>query len=105
VRDSDATVLVTPDGTTDGSPGSRLTLACARESHVRPLHVVDLSDPAAADRLGAWLAATAEERRDAVLDLNVAGPRESEVPGVYLRTKRLLHRAWEAAPALAPPAG
>lgn len=105
VRDSDAIVVVTPDGTTTASPGSRLTLACATETEVRPLHVVDLSDPAAADGLGAWLAAAVAEGGGPVLDLNVAGPRESEVPGVYLLTRRLLDRAWEAARALAPPEG
>jgi len=104
VRDGDATVVVTPDGTTASSPGSGLTLACAEEE-ARPLLVVDLSDPAAANTLGAWLAAAVVDRGDAVLDLNVAGPRESEVPGVYLRTRTLLDRAWEAAGAFAPPAG
>ncbi len=105
MRDSDATVLVTPDGTTASSAGSRLTLVCAREAHDRPVHVVDLSDPAAVDRLAAWLAAAVADRGDDAFDLNVAGPRESEAPGVYLRTRTLLDRAWEAAEALAPPAG
>jgi hypothetical protein len=97
-------VVVTPDGTTARSPGSWLTLACARRTHDRPMHVVDLSDPAAAATLGAWLAALTD-RGDTVLDLNVAGPRESELPGVYRRTRTVLERAWEAAGALAPPAG
>lgn len=105
MRDSDVTVVLTPDGTTASSAGSRLTEARARKGWGRPLLVVDLSDPAAGDELGAWLAKAVAERGGRALDLNVAGPRESETPGVYRRTLTLLERAWRVAEALAPPGG
>ena len=72
VLDSDATLILCR-----GSPtgGTDLTLRLAQQ-HGRPYFVVDLdraADPAAVRR---WL----EERR--IETLNVAGPRESQSPGI-----------------------
>lgn len=73
VHDADAT-LVLARGPLAG--GTALTAATARALG-RPLLVVDLDrapDPEAVRR---WL------RAHGVRDLNVAGPRESEAPGIY----------------------
>ena len=84
VRDSDATLVLAP------SPpirGTALTVAIARDLG-RPKLVVDLgSDPSvAAD----WL------RQCGAEVLNVAGPRESEVPGVYAEAWRWLSALFAA---------
>jgi hypothetical protein len=89
VRDSDATLLVTR-GVPAG--GSALTRELAGEIG-RPLLHVDLarlsrSDAAAAVR--SWL----DHTRPGTL--NVAGPRESEAPGIYGAARALLSEALAA---------
>jgi hypothetical protein len=85
VRDSDATVIVTSVGVV--SAGTALTLAAAFELD-RELAVIDASAPGAgledAVRLLSLLPADAS--------LNVAGPRESEEPGIYERAATVLDR-------------
>ncbi len=73
VRDSDAT-LVLLLGSLSGSPGTALTVACAARLG-RPHLVASTRDVAA---VRAWLATLARP-----VVLNVAGPRESEHPGLY----------------------
>jgi hypothetical protein len=73
VRDSDATLLLTPlppDG------GTALTLELA-ERMGRPHLAVDPHDLSHAREVRAWLAS------ERVRTLNVAGPRESRAPGTY----------------------
>ncbi len=81
VRDSDATLVILPDLDT-ASAGTELTRqACA--DLCRPLFV--LRDEVTAAR--GWLAALPPGSA-----LNVAGPRESEAPGVYQRARDLLRQ-------------
>jgi predicted Rossmann fold nucleotide-binding protein DprA/Smf involved in DNA uptake len=81
VRDSDATLVIV-----SGPPagGTAATVHCARRLG-RPVRIVDLDaappDPAA---LRAWL------EREGVARLNVAGPRESECPGIGARARPVL---------------
>jgi hypothetical protein len=84
VLDSDATLIVCA-----GRPrgGTELTLQLARQ-HGKPHLVVDLDgphDPAEARR---WLA---EHQSKA---LNVAGPRESQSPGIHRRATELLRQVF-----------
>jgi hypothetical protein len=83
VRDADGTLVVCP-----GAPsgGTRLTLLMARR-HGRPALVVPPST--AKGTVGvvrSWL------RSNAIRTLNVAGPRESTVPGIYGEAKAFLSR-------------
>jgi hypothetical protein len=78
VRDSDATLVVRADGV--GSPGTDLTVATARRLG-RPC-LVTTGDAEAVRR---WLATLGED-----LVLNVAGPRASEQPDAYVRTRSLV---------------
>ena len=73
VRDSDATLVLAPSPL---SGGTALTVRLA-EARGRPVRVVDPAGegPEASAR---WLAGLGRP-----LVLNVAGPRESEAPGVY----------------------
>jgi len=79
VRDSDATlILVRGDAV---SPGTRLTIEVAEELG-RPHLVVDVRD---VEQVRAWLGALP----DGVV-LNVAGPRESQAPGIHAEADALL---------------
>lgn len=72
VRDSDATLVVWPRGVR--SPGTAATVEVA-EQLGRPVLVVATGE---VERARAWLGALARP-----VVLNVAGPRESEAPGVH----------------------
>ena len=80
VRDSDAT-LVLSLGPVDGSPGTAYTVSEA-ERLGRPLLVVR---PSQTEAVRGWLAALPDG-----CTLNVAGPRESEEPGLYDASYALL---------------
>jgi hypothetical protein len=80
IRDSDATLIVTRAGAV--SPGTDRTIAIARALG-RPQAIVEATGPAsAAEDLLATLAGD--------VTLNVAGPRESEAPGIYAEARELL---------------
>jgi hypothetical protein len=74
VRDSDATLVLALSGRLTSSPGTLLTVDEARRLG-RPHLVADVADPLA---VSTWLASLGSRSR-----LNVAGPRESEQPGLY----------------------
>ncbi|MBI3463526.1 MAG: putative molybdenum carrier protein [Planctomycetes bacterium] len=57
------------------SGGTKLTEKLARR-HAKPCLIVDLDEPPASDTIHAWLAA------NRVSILNIAGPRESQSPGI-----------------------
>ena len=80
VRDSDATLIVDPVPGRS-SPGTDLTLAAACE-YGRPVFESDGQDAEAVIR---WLMSIEGD-----IQLNVAGPRESEVPGTYAAVCSLL---------------
>jgi len=80
VRDSDATLLLTPHPP-DG--GTALTLELA-ERMGRPHLAVDPRDLARAREVRLWLAS------QRVRTLNVAGPRESRAPGTHDAAQRFL---------------
>jgi hypothetical protein len=80
VEDSDGTLILTW-----GSPsgGTLLTLKLARK-HRKPYILVDLAQEADASVVQEW------RRKNQVRILNVAGPRESEAPGIYLEALSFL---------------
>jgi hypothetical protein len=79
VRDSDATLVLSREGAR--SPGTALTVEVAEELG-RPHLVADVEDVAA---VRAWLATL-----PAGIVLNVAGPRESQAPGIQHEAGMLL---------------
>ncbi len=83
VLDSDATLILCR-----GRPagGTELTLRLARR-HGRPALVVDLAAKPDAGKVRRWLA------RHARGALNVAGPRESQSPGIAAEAAEFLRRA------------
>ena len=80
VRDSDATLLLT---TGAASPGTELARHTARELG-RPVYAWAVTSPADVGSFRRWLQVYR------VATLNVAGPRESESPGVYRAAHSLL---------------
>jgi hypothetical protein len=80
VVDSDAT-LILYRGRLSG--GTELTRQLARQ-HGKPCLVVDLERPPSTQEVRSWLA----DERPKVL--NVAGPRESQNPGIWSRGKQFL---------------
>lgn len=85
VRDADAT-LILHLGPLAG--GTALTRDLARRWG-RPWLAVDLAAPLLPALVGEWLV----EHR--VATLNVAGPRESQAPGIYGRARAWLHQVLE----------
>lgn len=94
VRDSDATLIVVAGAGLDTSAGTRLTAVCAELIFQKPCCVADATVPDDSRRkAGRWLAEVVEsmKRHDrAALVLNVAGPRESQSPGVYHAARRFI---------------
>ncbi len=78
VRDSNATLVVSRGDAP--SPGTSATRRAARDL-ARPLLEVDFLIPSSTSALRAFLADV-----DSPIALNVAGPRESESPGLYRST-------------------
>jgi hypothetical protein len=84
VRDSDATLVLVREGVV--SPGTALTIEILEEL-ARPHLVAEVTD---VDSVRRWL-----EPRAGDLVLNVAGPRESQAPGVQAEAEALLSEVFE----------
>jgi len=86
VIDSDGTLIIF-EGRMSG--GTALTRRFARVLG-KPCLAVDLrkDEPGAAGAICSWI------RHHHIAVLNVAGPRESQVPGIYARSFSLLERAF-----------
>jgi hypothetical protein len=95
VRDSAGTLIVV-SRTPWSSPGTDLTARLARELG-RPLLILAADDPAAAERIGRFMGGIGPDGT-----LNVAGPRESQAPGIYDACRRLLEAALDG---VSPPGG
>ncbi len=84
VRDSDATLILWPRPGLQLSRGTGLTRAHARMAG-KPWLVADPEDEAAVAAVVEWLAGV-----QPLIALNVAGPRESQAPGVYQAARTFL---------------
>lgn len=84
VRAADVTLIIRPGPGAAPSPGTDFTLEIAKR-HARPCLTVDASDPGALAE-----AAAALRDRPGEFSLNVAGPRESEAPGIYRAARPVL---------------
>jgi len=85
VRDSDATLIITRGAATGGTAK---TIEMAAEWK-RPLHVIDLAAKVDLDEAARWL------DKHAVAVLNVAGPRESNMPGICAEASDVLSELLE----------
>lgn len=80
VEDSDGTLILNRNQLQGGTAA---TLAFARTCN-KPVMVVDLDNPPKTNDIGNWLAA------NNIKHCNVAGPRESKIPGIYRQAYRYL---------------
>lgn len=87
VRDSNATLVVITESSQNTSPGTLLTRKTA-EKLQRPILIIPADQSEAANKLEEWLSKLNVEI------FNVAGPRESEAPGLYLLTRALLEKVF-----------
>lgn len=83
IRDSSATLILVTNSSAS-SPGTDLTRAEAAKRG-RPLLVVNVDDPHASDEIAEWL-----RPMKLMHVLNVAGPRESEAPGLQAKACAVL---------------
>lgn len=93
VQDADGTLIITwsaPMG------GTALTVKLAQKHH-KPYLLVDLAQEANVVLVREWL------KQYKIQVLNVAGPRESEVPGIYIRAALFLRNLLTAAKNINPP--
>lgn len=84
VHDSDATLILAIAGSGAVSPGTEWTRRCAKQCS-KPLGEVDPTSSSAREQLRDFLA-----QLGSGLALNIAGPRETECPGLYEACRRLL---------------
>ncbi len=82
VRDSDATLVLTSGPPRDGTAA---TIEIAAQHH-KPCLVLDLSQNPGCGAVRAWL------QDNGIATLNVAGPRESGVPGIHGRAVDFLRQ-------------
>lgn len=93
VQDADGTLIITwstPMG------GTALTIKLAQKHH-KPYLLVDLTQEANVALVREWL------RQNEIQVLNVAGPRESEVPGIYMRAALFLRNLFATVKNFTPP--
>jgi hypothetical protein len=83
VRDADALMVLTDAAGFAVSSGTNLALRCA-EALAKPHVVIDIDGAKARDKARAWLG---EREGNAVC---IAGPRESEAPGIYAKAMPFL---------------
>lgn len=82
VRDADITLVLATSRDLNASRGTAFTIACAQE-RAKPFLIIDPHNDDAAECIRKWL-----EDHPGVL--NIAGPRESEAPGIYAAVRSLL---------------
>lgn len=85
VENSDKTIILTKSHNFDRSPGTRLTIDHANAKG-KPVIILNINSSACENVLQDWIGARNRPR----LRLNIAGPRESEEPGIYHEAKAFL---------------
>jgi hypothetical protein len=95
VRDADATLIIVEAAGSSASPGTGYAEAVAQRLR-KPLLVVDVSAPDAADPAAHWLRAQ-RAAHGPELALGIGGPRESEAPSIYEHARAFLGALLEPA--------
>ncbi len=85
VRDADAT-LILKSGSIPSDQGTEWTIQCIASYRKLSL-IVDLDDESASQKIAGWL------RVNKIQVLNVAGPSENSVSGIYAKTFKTLMKA------------
>ncbi len=94
VRDGDATLILSPDPSLAGFPGTRFTKICAELVFLKPLWIASLGGGQPDSETVAWLQETLGDSAGPAC-LHVAGPRESEAPAIFEAARRYLLSLFE----------
>ncbi len=89
IRDSDAALIMTDEKGLQSSSGTQRAHQFARDQR-KPTLIVDVSDDTAPALLALWLRVQQKQFGDHMI-LSIGGPRESEAPEIYTKTKRFLN--------------
>lgn len=92
VRDSHATLILVRGDEPARSPGTQFTRLCAELVFLRPCLVADIARPEALAAARRWLSLVASALNTVEWVLNIAGPRESQAPGIYAEAREFLGR-------------
>jgi hypothetical protein len=95
VRDSDATLILTTAIGLECSQGAVFTRLCAELLFLKPCLLIDVSARDAVNSTAEWLGRLQPTPGTTRLDLNIAGPRESEAPGIYRAASSFLEGLFE----------
>jgi len=79
IRDSDGTLIIVPQTPIHVTDGTVLTIDEVR-LRKKPFLIVDLSNPLSKNKIANWI------NKNNIKTLNIAGPRESQSPGIYERS-------------------
>jgi hypothetical protein len=88
VRDSDATIILLNDDWSE-SPGTEFTRLCAELIFPQPFFVGRIAERGVVTEAQRWLS-NLVDGTSVTFDLNVAGPRESEISGVAAAASQVL---------------
>jgi hypothetical protein len=100
VRDADATLILSFYNANVTAAGSDFTQFCAEIIYEKPWRIANAAAPRGRDGVPAWIETMRARKAGGPLTLNVAGPREAEMPGIYaasVRYLRALLGAWAPA--------
>jgi len=89
VRDSHATLVLLDGAAAGNSAGTDLTIRLAEAANSN-LWIANIANSSGAAEVLAWLESIPSSQADEELVLNVAGPRESERPGIYQSASQFL---------------
>lgn len=78
------------------SPGTTFTRECAELVFEKPFHSQDLNATDALGRTVRWVERLIQPKKPRAFVLNVAGPRESESPGIYDSATVFLQKLFQA---------
>lgn len=91
IRDSDGTLVLVPSWPTKVTDGTHLTIQEVKKQK-KPYLIINLSQEYQPDEYVDWV------EKNKIHILNVAGPRESQSPGIYHRVFELLQKMLFATP-------
>ncbi len=90
VRDSHATLILVRGDELNRSPGTVVARRAAELVFLRPCLVVDILQSDSDNLAREWLARLTAALAVSELQLHIAGPRESEAPGIYAQAGAFL---------------
>lgn len=89
IRDSDGTIILVHETPIKVTDGTILTIETIQQSN-KPYRIIDLSKETELEKLVFWI------NDSNIKTLNIAGPRESQAPGIYTSSFTLLKKIFSS---------